>query len=133
MKFVRLLPCVARPAVHALFISISFSPGRKTDMGLCIALQFDSGEQTFLMSDERNLLGRILETLNEQEFPTLTSIDLYGDTTFNRLQVRRLLNELDVLLNQTWTANEQSLLQAVRAIGKKSQEDVHQYVVFIGD
>jgi hypothetical protein len=102
-------------------------------MGLCIALQSESGEQTLMMADERNLLGRMLEKLDAQEFPMLSSIDIYGDTIFNRLQVSRLLTELDILLKRNLTADEQLLLQAVSDIGKKAQEDVHQYIVFIGD
>jgi len=102
-------------------------------MGLCIALQFESGEKTLMMADEKNLLGSMLENLHEQEFPMLSSIDIYGDTIFNRLQIRRPLIELNVLLNQTLTTEERSLLQAISDIGQKALQDVHQYVVFIGD
>jgi hypothetical protein len=102
-------------------------------MGLCIALQSESGEQIDWIADERNLLGKLIDSPDEVEFPMLASIDRYGDTTFNRLQIERFLAEWGTLFAKATTLEETALLQTVKALGEASRLHVHQYLVFIGD
>jgi hypothetical protein len=63
----------------------------------------------------------------------LASIDRYGDTTFNRMQIEPFLAEWETLFDKAATPEEQSLLEAIKKLSLKSRDDVHQYVVFIGD
>jgi hypothetical protein len=49
-------------------------------MGLCIALQTESGEQIELIADEKNLLDKLLGYPDASIFPMLASIDRHGDT-----------------------------------------------------
>jgi hypothetical protein len=103
-------------------------------MGLCIALQSESGEQIDSVDDERNLLGKkLLGYPDQRAFPMLSSIDYYGDTTFNRMQIGRFLNEWKTLFAKATTPDEISLLEAVKAMSEKLRDSVHLYLVFTGD
>jgi len=101
-------------------------------MGLCIALQSESGDRSELITDEKNVLDGLIGYPDWKEFPMLASIDRYGNTIFNRMQIKPLLAEWETLLSKA-TTREQYLLAAVKSLGEKSQRDVHQYLVFIGD
>ena len=102
-------------------------------MGLCIALQTESGEQIELVADEKNLFERLLGSPDANACPMLASIDRYGDTVFNRLQMDRFLSEWKTLFGKVNTPEEEALLNAVQNLAEKSRLDVHQYLVFIGD
>lgn len=45
--------------------------------------------------DPKNLLGSLLSDLDDKSHPMLSCIDPYGDTTFNRLQMRWFLARVD--------------------------------------
>jgi len=79
------------------------------------------------------LLDKLLGYPDGKLFPMLASIDRYGKTIFNRMQIKRFLAEWETLFRKATTAEEQTLLKAVKGLGEKSQQDVHQYLVFIGD
>jgi hypothetical protein len=102
-------------------------------MGLCIALKNESGEQVDLIPDEKNLLARLIDSPDVKAFPMLASIDKYGDTIFNRMQIERFLTEWETLFSKAVTAEEKTLLKAVKNLGEASLHGVHQYLVFIGD
>jgi hypothetical protein len=102
-------------------------------MGLCIALERESGEQIELIADEMNMLDKLIGSPDQIAFPMLASIDRYGDTVFNRMQIDRFLTEWESLFANATTLEEKTLLQAVKALGEASRDDVHQYLVFIGD
>jgi hypothetical protein len=48
----------------------------------------------------------------------LASIDRYGDTTFNRMQIDRFQIEWDALFSKVTDPAEQSLLQAVKGLAE---------------
>ena len=102
-------------------------------MGLCIALQTESGEQIELVVDDKNLLDKLLGFPDANAFPMLASIDRYGDTIFNRMQMERFLAEWETLFRNASTPEEEALLKAVQVLAEKSAHDVHRYLVFIGD
>jgi hypothetical protein len=103
-------------------------------VGLCIELQSEFGERHEFLADESNLLGRkLLGYPDPREFPMLASIDYYGNTTFNRMQIERFLEEWETLFAKATTPEEFALLDAVRRLGQRTRETVHQYLVFIGD
>lgn len=102
-------------------------------MELCIALQTESGKQIELIADEQNLLDRLLGSPDASACPMLASIDRYGYTVFNRLQIDRFLAEWKTLFSNANTPEEDALLNAVQNLAKKSKQDAHQYLVFIGD
>ncbi|HEX3663240.1 MAG TPA: hypothetical protein VHU89_17515 [Acidobacteriaceae bacterium] len=102
-------------------------------MGLCIELRTESGEQLGFVADEKNLLGQLLESPDPGAFPMLASIDHYGDTVFNRIQMRRFLDEWTTLSRSAKTPAEEDLLQSVGAMAEKAAQAVHLYLVFVGD
>jgi hypothetical protein len=102
-------------------------------VGLCIALRTESGEQIKLIADEQNLLVRLLGDPDMEIFPMLASIDRYGDTIFNHLQIERLLVEWESLTARAGTSEEEALLEAIKSLGRESLQGVHRYLVFIGD
>jgi hypothetical protein len=102
-------------------------------MRLCIQLRTESGEQLAFVADEKNLLGHLLGSPNPDAFPMLASIDHYGDTVFNRIQMSRFLDEWRSLSRSAKTAEEEDLLQTVGAMAEKAARAVHLYLVFVGD
>lgn len=102
-------------------------------MGLCVALQTESGEQIDLVADEKNLLDKLLGSPDTNAYPMLASIDRYGDTVFNQLQIDRFLAEWKTLLDNAKSSEEEALLNAVQNLAERSKARVHHYLVFIGD
>jgi len=102
-------------------------------MGFCIALQSESGKQLGVISDEKNLLTRLLSDPDWKERPMLASIDKYGDTTFNSVQIEHFLLEWESLFAKAITPAEISLLESIKNMAEKSLLKVHQYLVFIGE
>ena len=100
-------------------------------MGLCVALKSASGEQMNFIADEHNLLDTLLGYPDWKAFPMLASIDRYGDTTFNRMQIKHFLDEWSSLFARAKNEEERELLEAVRSLGEQ-QGDL-QYLTFIGD
>ena len=56
-------------------------------------LQDEFGGRIAGGDDSRGLLNRLLPQVWDDQYPTLGSIDPYGDTTFNGLQMRGFLKE----------------------------------------
>ena len=102
-------------------------------MGLCVALETESHEQLQLTCDDRNLLRKLIGAPDSTQFPMLASIDWYGDTVFNRMQIKRFLAEWESLFSKASTPEEKSLLEEIKELSLRSLNDVHLYVVFIGD
>ena len=102
-------------------------------MGLCVALETEFDEQLELIGDDQNLLYKLIGYPDSTHFPMLASIDWYGDTTFNRMQIKRFLAEWETLFSKASTPEENSLLEEIKQLSLRSLEIVHLYVVFIGD
>ena len=102
-------------------------------MGMCIALETESHDQKELIGDDQNLLNRLIGYPDAKQFPMLASIDWYGNTTFNRMQLRRFLVEWETLYDKTSTLEERALLDAIKQLSEKALEHVHHCMVFIGD
>src|SRR5258708_2340109 len=102
-------------------------------MGLCVALETESHEQLELICDDRNLLHKLIGAPDSTQFPMLASIDWYGDTVFNRMETKRFGGEGESLCNKTSTPEEKSFLEKIKELILRSLNDVHLYVVFMGD
>jgi hypothetical protein len=61
------------------------------------------------------------------------SIDCYGDTVFNRIQMTRFLEEWTYAESQAETEYEKALASAVRRMATRCRDEVHLYLKFIGD
>jgi len=66
-------------------------------MGISIILQDEKGNSIERVDDESDILHRLLPNVDDSNYQMLRSIDRYGDTTFNKLQMKSFLNEWDRL------------------------------------
>src|SRR5689334_13549659 len=102
-------------------------------MGLNIVLQDELGGRIDGVDDPRGLLHKLLPEPGNGEYPFIGSIDPYGDTTFNNLQMRGFLNEWAVVARRATTPDEHSLVDYVEKLARRCRDEVHVYLKFIGD
>ena len=102
-------------------------------MGLGIELQDERGETLKSVADPKNLLGHLLPSNDDNSHPMLASIDRYGDTVFNRMQVERFLREWTLVSARAQTPEEHSLVVAIETMALRCQSEVHLYLKFVGD
>jgi hypothetical protein len=102
-------------------------------MGLGIELQDEFGGRIDSVADPKNLLGQWLPAHNDRSHPMLASIDPYGDTVFNRLQIERLLSEWVEIETQAQTSEERELVLRIKSLAHRCQDEVHLYLKFVGD
>lgn len=103
-------------------------------MGLEIQLQDEFGGRIESIIDPKNLLPDLLPPDGRgDEFPLLSGIDLYGDTTFNRLQMPRFLSEWANVASNARTEEERKLVSEIERLAGRCSDDVHKYLKFIGD
>jgi hypothetical protein len=86
-------------------------------MGLGIELQDERGGVLESVADPKNLLGRLLPANEDWSQPMLASIDFYGDTVFNRMQIGRFLPEWAAVSTKAETPEESSLIEAIERMG----------------
>jgi hypothetical protein len=99
-------------------------------MGIDVKLQRENGEVLEEIFDEKNILSKLLP---RQDNSLLSGIDPYGDTTFNRLQIEKLLLELTELQTQSLNQDQIQQLAKIRELAEKCNSGVHRYLKFVGD
>lgn len=67
----------------------------------------------------------------KKKYPWLTSINPYGDTVFNLLQIPYLINELDSL--KKVYASDKSIEDCITFLNQEILCENHNYLRFIGD
>lgn len=102
-------------------------------MGLGIDLQDERGVVLASFIDGQNLLSRLLPEFDDETYPMLSSIDPYGNTVFNCLQIRRFLAEWSRVTVKARTAEEQTLMDGIEKLARRCRDEVHLYLKFIGD
>jgi len=102
-------------------------------MGLNVELQDELGGRIDGVDDPRRLLDTLLPQPGDDEYPVLGSIDPYGDTVFNGLQMRRFLPEWVAVSQKAKSADEQVLVSVIESLAKRCRDEVHVYLKFIGD
>lgn len=63
----------------------------------------------------------------------LQFIDPYGDTTFNQIQIPKLLEEIGSLEINCWTEDERRELKSILEFIGKAKGEIHTYIKFYGD
>ncbi|RXH55047.1 hypothetical protein GRAN_4151 [Granulicella sibirica] len=63
----------------------------------------------------------------------LASVDRYGDTVFNRVQIRQFIVEWSELARNNSMEGEQKIANEILALAELVRDSVHLYLVFIGD
>jgi hypothetical protein len=102
-------------------------------MGLGITLQDESGAELDTVVDPKNFLGTLLPEHGDPAHPMLASVDFYGDTVFNRMQMDRFLAEWTDIATKASTPEERALVSAIEGMAHRCQDEVHLYLKFIGD
>ena len=94
-----------------------------------VRLEDENGE---VLDQVLTIFGFIPE--NEQSgFSLLEGIDPYGDTVFNRPQMKRFIDEWQQLENAAEIASQREKWIAVKRLAERVQSEVHTYLRFIGD
>lgn len=86
-----------------------------------------------VMVDGKLLLPQLLPELEDESYCCLRFVDFWGDTTFNGLQMRALIPELDRLIAATSLPEAHQLLQNIRELAERCRDEIHLYPRFIGD
>lgn len=103
-------------------------------MGFNVELQDELGSRLDGVDDPRGLLNKLLpEPGHSDDCPFLRSIDNYGDTTFNRLQMPLFLKEWAAISVKATTEDQQAIVLAVESLARRCRDEVHTYLKFIGD
>ena len=102
-------------------------------MGIEVVLEDEQGNAIENAIDPTNMLHKILPAPEDGMFRYLNRIDWYGDTTFNRLQMDGLRNELDRLSKTLTASREIELLKRIDEFAARCQSKPHLYVKFYGD
>jgi hypothetical protein len=100
-------------------------------MGISVVLRTESQEVLDGVDDDKNLLHVLLEP--HDSAPILSTVDWYGDTIFNRLQMQQFLSEWEMLRRIASTPDEAALVEKVKALALRCQSEPHLYLAFIGD
>jgi hypothetical protein len=102
-------------------------------LGISVALEGEDGTALETVHDPSNLLHRALPAPEDPSFQWISTIDWYGDTTFNELQVSRLRAEWQRLIETSRDPDTRALLQRIDDLFGRCSSDVHLYVKFYGD
>jgi hypothetical protein len=79
------------------------------------------------------LKERVMTELDPSKLCYLPCIDDNGDTTFNRLQMGRFLEEWAQLHEMARTSEERAFVSGVEELARRVQNGVHLYLKFLGD
>lgn len=101
-------------------------------MGIAITLETESGNRLELIEDPQNVLHRVLPSVENGLFRWASSIDWYGDTTFNYIQAGFLREEWRQLIEGA-CVEDAALLRQVDQLLRRATEERHLYVKFYGD
>lgn len=98
-----------------------------------IQLQLEDENRKVIETSAINFAGVMTAVYKIKDFkiqyPWLSTIDPYGDTVFNKLQVPYIINELSVLANKS----ENNGLGIKESVSFIQKIDTHQFITFYGD
>jgi len=99
---------------------------------LTVAAVTESGKELQAVRDKDNILCQLAQAASEADVAMLRHIDPWGDTIFNRLQLRIVIQELDVLAKLARNESETALIAEVRGLAIFCQEKPHRYLKIFG-
>jgi len=100
-------------------------------VGVSAELQDERGARLGAVLDSKSVLARALPE-GDTSYACLRFIDRYGDTTFNRLQIPLLIEEIHRLRNGA-ADNLLEILDEVERLAQRALAEPHLYLKFIGD
>ncbi|MDZ4279753.1 MAG: hypothetical protein U1C04_03150 [Hydrogenophaga sp.] len=102
-------------------------------MGIVVVIEDELGKAVSSIVDEKNVLHRILPSIDDHNFFLLNRIDWYGDTTFNRYQVIDIQSELKRLEERENGEKELAMIRLLIDLSQQCLESPHLYLKFYGD
>jgi hypothetical protein len=95
-----------------------------------VVVQDERGEE---VGEGVDIPSELLLRADEQIGVCLRFVDPYGDTTFNRLQIPVVLEELHVVKEGINDPRGKSMVEQVETLAVTCQTEPHLYLKFIGD
>jgi hypothetical protein len=102
-------------------------------MGFNVQLEGEDGLVTERISDSKGLLYSVLPQEANGAFQYLPFIDPYGDTVFNRPQMKPFLREWDRLMMASRNLEVRRSLGDVKRLAVACESGVHLYLRFVGE
>ena len=103
-------------------------------MAFNVALEDENGKKIVLVVEQiGEPLARAMSKAVGPRFPWASTIDPYGDTTFNRIQAELLRKEWAILIQEAVDEKTKEALAQVDEILERCVSGVHLYVKFYGD
>ena len=102
-------------------------------MGVDVTLEDENGRVLESLTDDGDYVAKLMEHATIHGTHCLAYIDEFGDTTFNRLQVPRLAQELDDIAKDDLDVPTRQFLEQLRSLAETCIEQVHTYLKFNGD
>ncbi len=94
-----------------------------------VRLEDENGE---VLEEVLTIFGFIPKS-QQGGFVLLSSVDPYGDTTFNRPQMQLFLDEWQKLENAAKENSQLEKWNAVKVLSLRCQSEPHTYLKFVGD
>jgi len=104
------------------------SSGRRHQVSLVVKLEDDLGERS-----EWIMLHGVIPSREERDFPCLRSIDAYGKTVFNHLQMETFLEEWERVRDRAHDESQKAAWQKVKDMAQACQADRDLYLRFVGN
>lgn len=103
-------------------------------MAFNVALEDENGIKIAFIGEPMGApIARGVSKAVGSRFPWASSIDPYGDTTFNYLQAKRLRNEWAILIAEADDAAVKEVLEQIDGLLQRCASGTHLYVKFYGD
>ena len=96
-------------------------------MSLLVKLEDDLGER-----GEWVMLHGVIPARSEREFPLLRSIDPFGKTVFNHLQMETFLEEWEKLRERARDESQREAWEKIKEMAQTCQADRDLYLRFVG-
>lgn len=99
---------------------------------IMIALVDEHGAQTAKVEADTHLLDDLLPAYDDRAYQCLRFIDIYGDTVFNRLQMKDVAIEWERIAAASGSPVA-PLFGEVRELIERCAHEPHTYLKFFGD
>ncbi len=101
-------------------------------MPTLVRVENENGDEVESFEDLGDVVTSLAGRAGEGVLVLAQSIDPWGNTVFNRLQMPSLLKDLDAL-REGASSEEQAALMEVEKLARRAMERIHHYLKFYGD
>jgi len=102
-------------------------------MGLTVLVETEAGEPIDRVEDPTNVLHRFLPNPKDARFRYLGTIDWYGDTVFNDLQIPQFLEEWAQITDMAPVPAESALVRTIKQVAQRAGNERHLSLKIYGD